>query len=268
MNSSNVDSNYSLQALCNFKSDLTIAPSVIIEKYINLVIEYLNYIIETHKLKHKQISTFMVVRGLETLTNVFFHILCYTKNIDVTYFHTQKGYYYYIEFVEQITEAHHSFLQLTSRDASIYVYKKTIYEINNDVRKNMKKNTIETIMTFDLVTQHIKVFKSIIYNFLNNCDGGLENNKDSILDLESVFSKITALNLGLENIIDFSSFINLLSTKCVITNKFIEIINLLIKKMNKNVEIICILKEKTHATEFVVKLDEPANKFITWLTEK
>ena len=78
MNSSNVDSNYSLQALCNFKSDLTIATSVIMEKYINLVIEYLKYIIETHKLKHKQISTFIVVRGLETLTNVFFHILCYT----------------------------------------------------------------------------------------------------------------------------------------------------------------------------------------------
>jgi len=268
MNSSSVDSNYSLQTLDNFKSDLTIPPSFIIEKYVNLVIEYLNYIIETHKIKHKQISTFIVVRGLETLTNVFYHILYYTKNIDLTYFHTQKGYYYYIEFVEQITEAHHSFLQLTSRDASIYVYKKTIYEMHNDVRKNMKKNTVETIMTFDLVTEYIKVFKTIIYHFLNNCEGGLENNKDTILNLESVFTKLNALDLNLENIIEFSSFINFLSNKCATSNKFIEIIHLLIKKMNKNIDIIIHLKEKKHTPEFATKLDEPASKFITWVTEK
>jgi hypothetical protein len=265
--SSNIDSNYSLQNIDNFKSNLTVSPNFIIEKYIHLVIEYLNYIIETHKIKNKQISIFIVVRGLETLTNVFFHILYYTKNLDLTYFHSQKGYYYYIEFVEQITEAHHSFLQLTSRDATIYVYKKTIYEINNDVRKNKKKNT-EPIMTFDLVTEYIKIFKTIIYNFLNNCAGGLENNKDNIVNLESVFAKLNSLDMELENVIEFGSFINLLSNKCVTCDKFMEIIHLLIKKINKNMNVICHLKEKKHSNDFVIKLDEPVSKFIAWLTEK
>ena len=31
----------------------------------------------------------------------------------------------------------HAYLQLNSRDATLFVYKKTIYEINNDHKKNI-----------------------------------------------------------------------------------------------------------------------------------
>jgi hypothetical protein len=58
-------------------------------------------------------------------------LLLYTKNLDLTHFHCQKSFYYYVEFVGQILEDDKTFLQLTSRDATIYVYKKTIYDIHD-----------------------------------------------------------------------------------------------------------------------------------------
>ena len=42
----------------------------------------------------------------------------------MTYYNCQKGYIYFIEFIGQISEDNHSFLQLNSKDASLFVYKK------------------------------------------------------------------------------------------------------------------------------------------------
>ena len=83
---------------------------------------------ENIKLQNQIYLKFIVIRGLETITNVFSIILYYTKNIDLTYFQCQKSFYYYIEFIGQISEEQHSFLQLNSRDAITYVYKKTLVD--------------------------------------------------------------------------------------------------------------------------------------------
>ena len=65
----------------------------------------------------------------------------------MVYFHCKKAYYYYIEFIGQISDDSHSYLQLTSKDATLFVYKKTIFEVDNMVRKNLfwKKNMRNTI---------------------------------------------------------------------------------------------------------------------------
>ena len=140
--SSDNESSYSLHNVDNFKNTLTINVNVVMEKYINLIIHYLKFVIETLKIKKKQLSNFIIIRGIDTLTNVFNNILYYTKNLELTCFHCQKAYYYYIEFIEQITDEQNVFLQLNSRDAITYVYKKTIYEINNDFRKNIDANLL------------------------------------------------------------------------------------------------------------------------------
>ena len=132
-------------------------------KFIELVIEYLKFIYENIKIQNLSYSKFIVIRGLETITNVFSITLYYTKNIDLTYFQCQKSFYYYIEFIGQISEEQHTFLQLNSRDAITYVYKKTFFEINNDVRKNMLPPTKENMKKFDLTNEYIKIYIYIIY---------------------------------------------------------------------------------------------------------
>jgi hypothetical protein len=266
----NMDNNYSLHNVDNFKSNLTCDVKSILDKYIKLVISYLKFVSETLKIKNKQYSHFIVVRGLDTLTHVFCNILYYTKNIELTYFHSQKAYYYYVEFIDQISEEQHSFLQLSSRDATTYVYKKTIYDINNEFRKNIEQTNKENYDKIDSITKHIKIFKTICYKFLKNYNGflNMKEDDDNMTNIENILNKINALNINLESIQIFEYFILLLDNKMLANEEFIEILTLLIKKITKNTQIICKIKEKCHLEEFDNKLKEPAEKFITWLTEK
>ena len=59
----------------------------------------------------------------------------YTKNLDLTVYHCKKAYLFYVEFIGQIGDDNNSYLQLNSKDATLFVYKKTIFEINNEYRK-------------------------------------------------------------------------------------------------------------------------------------
>jgi hypothetical protein len=91
--------------------------------------EYLKYVLENHKIKNACYKKFILIRGLETINHVFYFILYYTNNLEITYFHSQKAIYFYVEFIQQTSTEENSFLQLNSRDAIMYVYKKTIFEI-------------------------------------------------------------------------------------------------------------------------------------------
>lgn len=131
--------NYSLHNNENYKKELEPEISDVVIKISELFIDYFKFITENIKLKKTNFSRFIVTRGLDTIINVFNHILLYTKNLDVTYFHCQKAFYLYVEFVGQISEDEKMFLQLSSRDASTYVYKKTIFEINNETKENKRR---------------------------------------------------------------------------------------------------------------------------------
>ena len=48
-------------------------------------------------------------------------LLLYTKNIDLTISHCNKALYYYIEFIGQIGDENHSYLQLNSKDATLFI---------------------------------------------------------------------------------------------------------------------------------------------------
>lgn len=47
----------------------------------------------------------------------------------------EKSIYLYIEFIEQINQTENSFLEFNSRDATQYVYKKTIYDLKKDLNQ-------------------------------------------------------------------------------------------------------------------------------------
>ena len=75
-----------------------------------------------------------------------------------------------IEFINQITDDSNKFLQLCSRDASIYVYKKTIFDINNEYRKKIDeecdKKMDETIfIPFNNFTHLIKIMMLYVFEY-------------------------------------------------------------------------------------------------------
>lgn len=256
----NKEVTYSLHCNENFKKELDTEISDVTKKISELFIDYFKFITENIKLNKTRFSRFIIIRGLDTITNVFNHILFYTKNIDVTYFHCQRAFYFYVEFVGQISEDEKMFLQLSSRDAMTYVYKKTIFEINSVTRKNNEEITDYTRLKLDIINSYIQLYNTLLlklinYDFLNN---------EKLISIQNIYRKLNNLTN--------KSKINLLNEiieqfyYCIDDDKyFFELCELLVKKICKNQDLIyndCL--NKFLCEEFKDKLKESSDKFINW----
>lgn len=187
---------YSLNNLDNYNKTFCYEAEEVIDNYILLISEFLNFILEKIKIKNTNYSKFIIIRGCETITNIFNIILYCTKNLDLTIYHCQKAYYYYVEFIEQISNVDHVLLQLNSRDATTYVYKKTLSEINHDTKKFLPPCTSDNKNIIELIDEHIKIFKNILDFLLQFLDlPNLSNNKKIFDKFKSTCQKIFLTNL-------------------------------------------------------------------------
>jgi len=128
--------NHLLQNSNNYKENYTHNVCEIFIKYIAIINEYISQYFETIKITEPTYYNYVMCRGIETLCHVFKTILLYTKNLGIAYVQSQKALYYYTEFMCQIGDSSHSFLRLNSKDATLFVYKKTIFEMNNEQIKS------------------------------------------------------------------------------------------------------------------------------------
>ena len=166
----NETKDYSLGNLDNYNTNFDYKAEEVIDKYILLINEFLKFILEKIKIKNKNYSKFIIIRGYETITNIFNIILYCTKNLHLTIYHCQKAYYYYVEFIEQISNVDHIVLQLNSRDATTYVYKKTLSELNHDSKKYLTPCNTENKNLIEIIDEHMKIFKNIFEFFLQFLD--------------------------------------------------------------------------------------------------
>jgi len=253
------DNNFSLSNLENYKKDLEVDLSEIINKYVQLIIEYTEFIYENIKVKNKSFSKFIIIRGLDTITHVFNYILYITKNIEVTYYHCQKSFYFYIEFVGQITEDDKMFLQLTTRDATTYVYKKTIFDINNELRRVNDNATNEFKYKIEIIKNYINLFQTYLLKIIQVDNVKIEkmdyiiNLKNKLINSENN-SKISIL----ENITEKLFY------KIENIERFFKINDLIIKLYLKNPDVIENAKDKLISELFDEKILETNEKFIKW----
>lgn len=234
--------NYSLQNLDNYKNIVSNSLSEILEKYANIIIEFLNFVFENIKTKNNKYNKFLIIRGLDTITNVFHYLLFYTRNLELTIFHTQKSFYFYLEFIEQISQEQHVFLQLTSRDATMYVYKKTIFEINNDAKKNLEKSNTyysnkEIFTNFIEISKFMRILVSKLINNLEDSKFIVYNETivSDIDNLSSLFNKLSIINFNNIEIIKLlDNLIDVLSLNHINLINIYKIINLCIEKIIQN----------------------------------
>jgi len=232
-----IQSQYSLHNKEIFKSKLESNINEIMDKYMKLVIEYLLFIIENLNIKNVNYNNFIIIRGLKTISHVFSKLLFYSNNLDITYFHSQKSFYFYVEFIGQISGDHNSFLHLSSKDASIFVYKKTIFEIDDNIIKNSCQHScIETFDLFDQYTYIILVFFKKIINLLDYNES-IENKKKYLEEHKIICEKITdkiikeKVNLTyFKNIINFMD--KLENCKNINNYQYFNILENYIKKCN------------------------------------
>lgn len=172
---------------------------IILQKYVSLIEDYQNLFFENIKINNEKYYKYLLLNGIKTISTVFLFILMYTRNLPTTYFHTEKSYYIYIEFVSQIDNQNHSFLQLNGKDASLFVYKKTIFEIDNNIKKDFVCREKEKL---DIINNFYDILLKL-YNY------NLEDEEfTSLEDYKSNLQKINQINFNI-----LTQIVNLFSLK-------------------------------------------------------
>lgn len=228
---------YSLSNTDNYKPVLSYSLNEILDKYVLVIINYMKLISEKIYIKKHNYYKFIFIRGLDTVTSVFKMLLFFTKNVELTYYHSQKAFYFYVEFIEQISNDQNTFLQLSSREACMFVYKKTIFEINNDFRKNMEEISATDKNLFSMIDKYLIIYKNTsnfgIYHSefdFNDRTTFIHNYCDKLKQLCDQINH----NLGNDYLECIYLFVNHLLDKPIsITNLFLSF-HLFLKKMTSN----------------------------------
>lgn len=169
----------------------------ILEKYTSLIFEYLTFFFDKIKYTKKRQTYFKYIfeRGFDTVTNVFVGMLLSTKNIDLSLYHGQKSLYFYIEFIEQISDAQNSFLQLSSRDAVMFVYKRTIFELNKDMIKAPPADLLITTS----VNSYATLMKGFSTVFVASVNESVPNVNEFIVNMRALVNEILKCPLNEPN---------------------------------------------------------------------
>jgi len=271
-NNNNNNNHYSLNDSNNYRCELSNTIGDIVNKYNTLLTEYLNFIVDNIGVKNSAYSKFIIERGIETITHVFTLLLYYSRNVDMAYYHGQRSFYFYVEFIGQISEDQHTFLNLSSRDAAMFVYKKTIFELSTDSRKNLTEPSKDTVEKLDILNMNICIFKTISYFTLGEMKITEKNVVigNLVKHLENICNKLLKYKFTIQEYTTIENFISLMS-KNVSINKYYELVDLFIQKYSKikpesaNKINDARLGEKFSDPSCESKLEESSEKFIKWI---
>ena len=163
----NISNKLSLLDTKNYNTELDADISEITESFYKIMNEYLFHITDNILIQNIDYYIFIIIRGFNMLKHIFNVLLLYTKNLSLSIHHCKKAYLFYVEFIGQIGNDNHSYLQLNSKDAILFVYKKTIFEINNEFRKQfeLKLNEKDKFKYVDKLTS---IYTEILEFVINN----------------------------------------------------------------------------------------------------
>ena len=273
----NNEKKISLFDIKNYNNKITFSEIEITTKFYEIVNEYIFHICDNIIIQNKAYYIFIILRGLKTLKHIFITLLLYTKNLTLTEYHCKKAYLFYVEFMGQIGNDSHSYLQLNSKDAILFVYKKTIFDLNNEYRNTfVLKNDEEK----DLV-EYTNIITKLIYEIydynIDNDNISSEKKISYIMYLKKmtnkIINRINKLKIPIKKKINICK--KYLYYKNLITIKnneideclFFNLTNLFFKKFQNNKDIsIEILNKKMYNNDYNYKLmNETPLKFTNWL---
>lgn len=270
-NSLSDNSHYILYNTSNYKAVIENSVSEIVKKFVEVIIQYMKVISEKIMMKNKLYYSFIFERGIETLIHVFSVIFCYTKNLELTFYHTQKAYYFYIEFIEQISDDNVKFLQLSSRDAILFVYKKTIFELNNEYKKTIPEPTVEEKNILATIDTYTYIYKNIVLYIINHNGFKYENKNDYINKtcdaIEFICERLHKNKIKQNYTECVYLFITLLVDKKLDISDFLRILDEFIKKIISKKKIDeKVIKNKIYDSEINNFInDNELNNIVEWI---
>ena len=216
--------------------------------YNRIVANFVKDIAEDFAISDLSQFIYVVEKGVETITNVYKTILLYTRNIEMAEYHTEKACVYYIEFISQLGN------DINVREAVLFVFKKTIFEINNECKKRVNISAEQNVY-FNILNETTefvhKFIKSVITDRNVGETAGVLNEKILEYARKLNFSNdLTDVRLSKLNFLN-SLISGLSSLKCHHIRMF-NILDSVLKKMIKpgcNVELRFSMEKLTNAID-------------------
>lgn len=233
---------FSLHNFENYNKELKQECRYILNQFIELNNNFLLLSIENIQIQDDNFKQYVIKKGIETIEHMFNFLIYYTLNNELTYYHCEQGYIYYVEFIGQmIINGDNTGFSLTSKDAILFVLKKTIFEISKEYRENNPINEKDE-KKIKLIKQLTTTYKNLLFLYIDNLNISNkkinENESKMIRNIIvnffiSVFENKHAINS--DNVIEiFNYFIDFIRKydKLSLHNK-LNVLELFIKKYNK-----------------------------------
>jgi hypothetical protein len=189
-----MSSKFILQNLDNYNKFISDSYSSIFYKYIDIIN---NYIILSFDYSYLYSNNKVIIKkGIETLHHVFNVIFLYTLNLELTCYHCDKATYYYIEFISQMS-GDNNILQLTSKDVTLFVFKKTIFDLSNDNKiKHSLNQEDKTII--EIIKKLSIIYNNLIYFTIDdvNINKGIQHYKSLLSNTFKSMNYILSEDLG------------------------------------------------------------------------
>ena len=267
--------NINLLDVGNYKKELN---SETFHKCVNLYINIGNhcvkYLLSNLKTTNKKYLNFIIKRGLTTLEHVHNLLFIYTKNENLVSHHLEKAYLYYVEFVSQIGEDTNQFIKLNSKDATLFVYKKTIYDINTDYKKDMRL-TANDMKFANMMKNFTEIYNDVIFNMITLMNNNLVTNVDKLKKYMEYNKKFEKIILNIYDIFlnnDHANFIKIMNEfmddliKMGTTiSEYIKYLLLLTNKYNKKKVTYEGFRKKLYDPKKILVYKKTPLKYINWL---
>jgi len=271
---------YSLQNADNYNKVLSSTLSDVFIKYVNLINEFIIQCCENLYVKNINYNRYIIKKGVETLSHVFKMLLLYSMNLELTYHHCHKSLFYYIEFIGQISGDNQNLLQLTLKDSTLFVYKKTIFDINNEIRNKFDMSFNEKTK-MDVIMHLIKIYNELLYLLIEKHEFPRDNQVSLLNEMSHNVQKVTntIVNLYtgnndlnfLEQLKIIDCFVECIKNKQLENNNVFSLFDTFIKKLShKSITLDLSFLEKIfkklNSEKFNdLLLEEPNKKTINWL---
>ena len=178
--------NLALSNVENYKNVLDSNEYILFLKYVGLIHELFQSCTENIYIQKEDYLKYIMIKGIKNTCYIYNFLLLYTKNVELTIYHTQKSIIYYIEFISQIGEDTNNLLQLNSKDATLFIFKKTIFEVNEETRKNYKENKV-TKEKLEMLQLYIDSYNNLLTQVISHYD--FRTNKTASLQ-KIIFTKL------------------------------------------------------------------------------
>ena len=157
-------SEFSISNIENYNKSLSSTYEECVNAFKNTIYKYFLHYSLISQEKTLTFDDDTLMTGINTIECIFTMLLLKTKNLGLVVQNSENTIFYFIEFIEQMNRPRtelQSLLNLTIMDAKLFVYKKTIFDLQ--VKKaTLNKEENDVLCKFKHFTLAYKKFLNII----------------------------------------------------------------------------------------------------------